>query len=176
MFEIKIVQYFNRIGSKKFDDFLALINSVRFLAIFWATLVVVATIKHPEIINSFLAAVAIVAILHFGITEGIMKHLLLYFIPKRKRPYVAYPELIKSIGKKFSDSSFPSSHMASTVAMLFVIVSFYPSLFALSVIFILIMAFSRLHSGMHYPTDVIAGILLGLFYGWAAMRILVFVF
>ncbi|KKQ53491.1 MAG: Phosphoesterase PA-phosphatase related protein [Parcubacteria group bacterium GW2011_GWD2_38_11] len=172
MFEIRIVQYFNRIGSRKFDDFLALINSIRFLAFFWFAIVIIAIVKHPEIINYFLAAVAIVAILHFGITEGIIKHLLLYFIPKRKRPYVAYPDLIKSIGKKFSDSSFPSSHMASTVAMLFVIVSFYPSLFFLSVTFVLIMAFSRLHSGMHYPSDILAGIVLGLLYGWIAMEIL----
>lgn len=172
MFEIKIVQYFNKIGSKKFDDFLALINSIRFLAIFWVAMIMIAIIKHPEIINSFLVAVGIVTILHFGITEGIMKHLLLYFVPKRKRPYVAYPDLIKSIGKKFSDSSFPSSHMASTVAMLFVIITFYPSLLFLSVALVLIMAFSRLHSGMHYPSDILAGIILGLLYGWIAMEIL----
>ncbi|HAR99545.1 MAG: Membrane-associated phospholipid phosphatase [Candidatus Moranbacteria bacterium GW2011_GWC2_37_73] len=172
MFEIKIVQYFNRIGSKNFDDFLALVNSIRFLAIFWVAIIIIAIIKHPEIINSFLVAVGIVTILHFGITEGIMKHLLLYFVPKRKRPYVAYPDLIKSIGKKFSDSSFPSSHMASTVAMLFVVIAFYPSLLFLSVIFVLVMAFSRLHSGMHYPSDILAGIILGLLYGWIAMEIL----
>jgi len=118
----------------------------------------------------------LVAILHFGITEGIIKHLLLSVIPKRKRPYVAYPETIKPVGKKFSDSSFPSSHMATTVAMFFVIVAFYPSLFVPAIIMTVLMAFSRLHNGMHYPSDILVGILLGLSYGYLSFEILRFVF
>ena len=134
-FEIKFVRYFNRLGGEKLDVFLGFINSIRFLAFFWITLVVFAIVKDPEISRSFLAAILLVAILHFGITEGIIKHLLLYVVPKRKRPYVKYPELIKPIGKKFSDSSFPSSHMTTTVAMFFVITSFYPSIIIPSFIF-----------------------------------------
>lgn len=171
-FEIKIVQYFNRLGGKKFDDFLALINSVIFLAFFWTALVIAAVLRHPAITKQFLLVVVLVAVLHFGITDGFIKHLLLNFMPKRKRPFVAYPTLIKPIGKKFSDSSFPSSHMASTVAMLFVIAAFYPSLIVPAIIFVLVIAFSRLHNGMHYPTDIIAGMLLGVFYGYAALALL----
>jgi undecaprenyl-diphosphatase len=174
--EIKAVQYFNRLGGKKFDNFLALINSISFLAFFWIVLVAVAILKHPVIANKFLLAVLLVAILHFGITEGIIKHFLLLFMKKRKRPYVAYPELIKPIGRRFSDSSFPSSHIASTAAMLFVIVTFYPSLFILASIFILVIAFSRLHNGMHYPTDILTGIILGFWYGWMAIKIINFLF
>lgn len=171
-FEIKIVRYFNRFGSKKLDDFLRFVNAVGFLAFFWVLLVFVAIFKHPVIAREFVIAVLIVTVLHFTITEGVIKHLLTHFFPKRRRPYVAYPDLIKSVGRKFSDSSFPSSHMATTVAMLVVIVSFYPSLLALSILMVILMAFSRLHNGMHYPSDVAAGILLGYLYGWTAMEIL----
>ncbi|NTW27004.1 MAG: phosphatase PAP2 family protein [Candidatus Moranbacteria bacterium] len=175
-FEIKIVKYFNQLGSKKLDVFFGFINSIRFLAFFWTMLVILAVAKHPEITKPFLEVVAVVAILHFGITEGIIKHLLLNFIPKRKRPYIAFPETIKPIGKKFSDSSFPSSHMTTTVAMFFVITAFYPSIIILAVMAILFMAFSRLYNGMHYPSDILVGILLGLFYGWTALEILRVVF
>lgn len=171
-FEIKIVKYFNKIGSKNLDVFLGFINSIRFLVFFWTLLVALAVVKNPEIYKSFLGAVLLVAILHFGITEGIIKHLLLRVIVKRKRPYVAFPETIKPVGKKFSDSSFPSSHMTTTVAMFFVIVAFYPSLIVLAVAATLIMAFSRLHNGMHYPSDILVGILLGLGYGWVALAAL----
>lgn len=174
--EIKIVQYFNGLGGKRFDDFLALINSIRFLSFFWIALAIMAIVKHPEIMTSFLVAIVIVAILHFGITEGIIKHFLLNFVPKRNRPFVAYPELIQPIGRKFSDSSFPSSHMASTVAMLFIVTTFYPSLLVPAVIFVAVIAFSRLHNGMHYPTDILAGIVLGFLYGWMTIEIMKFVF
>ncbi|EKD58967.1 MAG: hypothetical protein ACD_56C00017G0005 [uncultured bacterium] len=169
--EIKIVRYLNKIGGKKIDAVLAFMNAVSFLAFFWTALVVLALVKHPEIAESFILAVMIVSLLHFSITEGIIKHLLTHIFSKRKRPYEAYPEQIKPIGKKFSDSSFPSSHMATTVSMLVVITSFYPSLVVPAVIFFLVMAFSRLHNGMHYPSDILAGSLLGLGYGWIALEI-----
>ena len=170
-FEIKIVKYFNQIGSKKIDKFLGAVNAVSFLAFFWLALTVIAITSHPAITRKFGVAVLIVCVLHFGITEAIIKHFLTRFFPKRQRPYLAYPEEIRSVGKKFSDSSFPSSHMATTVAMLVVIVSFYPSLLVLSILMIVLMAFSRLHNGMHYPSDVLVGILLGFGYGWVAMEI-----
>jgi undecaprenyl-diphosphatase len=170
-FEIKFVKYFNQFGSEKFDGVLGFVNSIRFLAFLWIALTIIAIIKHPIITKEFIFAVLVVMILHFGITEGIIKHFLTRFFPKRKRPYISFPDEIRPIGKKFSDASFPSSHMATTVAMLVVIVSFYPSLLIPSLLMVALMAFSRLHNGMHYPSDVAVGIILGLIYGWVALEI-----
>lgn len=169
-FEIKFVKYCNQLGSEKFDDFLGFVNSIRFLAFLWIALTIIAIIKHPIITKEFIFAVLVVMILHFGITEGIIKHFLIRFFPKRKRPYISFPDEIRPIGKKFSDASFPSSHMATTVAMLVVIVSFYPSLLISSLLMAALMAFFRLHNGMHYPSDVAVGIILGLVYGWVAIE------
>lgn len=166
MKEIELVALCNKLGGKRFDFWLSFFNSISFLAVMWLVLTAVAVVKHPAIARSFLVAILLVALLHFGITEGIFKHA---FFFKRKRPYVAYPQKIKPVGRQFSDSSFPSSHMATTVAMLFVIVSFYPSLLIASVMLVLFMAFARLHNGMHYPSDLLAGTLLGLVYGAMAM-------
>lgn len=171
-FEIKIVRYFNQIGSEKFDSFLALVNSIRFLFIFWMAIVSLAVIRHIEIAERFIGAVVFVAVLHFVFTEGVIKHLFFRIIPPRKRPYVKYASLIRPIGRKFSDSSFPSSHMTTSVAMFFVITSFYPSLIIPAVIMVVAMASSRLHNGMHYPSDVLAGALLGWGYGWIALEIM----
>lgn len=170
-FEIKIVKYLNQINNRKLDNFLAFVNSVIFLAFFWIVITIIAAVRHPAIAWKFIPAVLVVTVFHFAITEGLIKHFLTRFYPKRKRPYVAYPELIRPIGKKFSDSSFPSSHMTTTVAMLFVIVNFYPSLFVLALALVVAMAFSRLHNGMHYPTDIVAGIILGFGYAWAALEV-----
>ncbi len=173
-FEKKIVIYFNQLGGKRLDIFFGFVNSIRFLSFFWAIMVILAIMKHPEITSPFLKVIVIVAALHFIITEGIIKHLLIHIIAKRKRPYIAYPDLIKPIGRKFSDSSFPSSHMATTVAMFFVITTFYPSLIFAAAVIIIGMAFSRLYNGMHYPSDILAGIILGFCYGYIALNILKF--
>lgn len=167
--EIKFVVLCNRLGKGKVDNFLRFISSIRFLAFFWGIAVAIGILKNPSIIKPFGEAVLIVTALHFSITEGLIKHLLLRIFPKRKRPYLSYPKLVKPIGRKFSDSSFPSSHMATTVAMLVVIVAFYPSLLWLALAGALVMAFSRLHNGMHYPSDVLVGIALGLTYGYVAL-------
>ena len=170
--EIEIVKYCNRFGRGVIDIPLRFISSIRFLLFFWILLVIVALARNPEIVRHFVAAVLVVSALHFGITEGIFKHLSKKLFRPRKRPYVAYPDLIKPIGHKFSDSSFPSSHMASTVGMLFVSVAFYPSLLVPAILFTLIMSFARLHNGMHYPSDVLVGIILGLAYGYIAIYLI----
>lgn len=167
--ELKIVIFCNKLGSGRLDVPLRFINSISFLAVMWLSLTLVAIARNPWITKPFAWAVLVVTLLHFTITEGIIKHALIHVFPKRLRPYVAHPEKIKAIGRRFSDSSFPSSHMATTVAMFYVIVSFYPSLLLVALLFTLIMAFSRLHNGMHYPSDLLAGTALGLAYGWIAM-------
>lgn len=167
--EIKFVVFCNKLGAGKLDVPLGFVNSIGFLAAMWAVLALAAVAKHPEIAGSFAAAVLAVAALHFAITEAVIKHGLTRIFPKRKRPYEAYPEAVRPVGRRFSDSSFPSSHMATTVAMLYVIVAFYPSLLAAATALSLLMAFSRLHNGMHYPTDLAAGTALGLAYGWLAV-------
>jgi len=174
-FEIPIVKYFNKLGGKKTDVFLGFINSIRFLTVFWLVLIAVAVLRHPNIAHQFLIAVCIVAILHFAVTEAFIKHFLTRWYPLRKRPYVAYPDSVKPIGKKFSDSSFPSSHVATTAAMLMVIAAFYPSLTIPAMILIIVIAFSRLHNGMHYPSDIVAGALLGIGYGYAALSLLTYI-
>lgn len=171
-FEKKIVLFFRKPHSKMLDIFSHLISSVYLLLFFWFSVVV--SVMFFDFINGLylVLGLAIVFILHFIISEGIFKWGGRRFSFERLRPYKAHPELIQPIGKKFHDSSLPSSHLASMVGGMMVLVSFYKFLWLFAIIVAALLSWSRIRNGMHYPSDVLVGIALGFMYGYLALLIL----
>jgi len=86
----------------------------------------------------------------------------------RQRPYLAM-EGIKTIGRVQSNSSFPSGHVASSAAAITILIYLYKikKLWKLLLLagFIFLIGFSRIYAGMHYPSDILAGLLVGLLSG-----------
>lgn len=170
--EYRIVKFFNRLKLGIFDSFLEFINRTVFLFIFW-TIAAFAFLLFDGIYGKKVFwGIITAALLHFTVSEAILKHVLINFREKRTRPYLAHPNEIKPIGKPRKDSSFPSSHMASALAILAVILFFHPLYWPWALLFAIIMAFFRMRSGMHYPTDVLAGVFLGIIYGFIAIKII----
>ena len=66
------------------------------------------------------------------------------------------------------DFSFPSGHTAASFAAAFALLFVKNKLWIPSMILASLIAFSRLYLYVHYPTDVLAGILLGLIVSVAA--------
>lgn len=83
----------------------------------------------------------------------------------RPRPYVAHADIIHPIGKHYSDSSFPSSHMVLTVAMITVLIILFPAVWPYAILYALLMAWSRMYNGMHYPSDILVGTIVGILCG-----------
>jgi undecaprenyl-diphosphatase len=82
----------------------------------------------------------------------------------RKRPYLQI-ETTKILPNPLKDHSFPSGH---TTAVFSVIVPFLiqlPSLAAILIPLALSVGISRIYLGLHYPSDVLAGGILGAFFG-----------
>jgi undecaprenyl-diphosphatase len=171
-FEKKIVLIFNSNRSKFVDALSGSISSVPLLVLIWV--VIAGFVLYIDLFNGIFVCLglAIVFILHFIVSEGILKYGGKLCKLQRVRPYIEYPNEIKSVGKKFSDSSFPSSHVASMVGGLVVLVYFYESLWLVAIILTLLISWSRLRNGMHYPSDILAGVALGLAYGYIALAIL----
>ncbi|HPN54702.1 MAG TPA: phosphatase PAP2 family protein [Candidatus Moranbacteria bacterium] len=175
-FEKRVVIMFAKPYSRALDNFSALISSVPLLFVFWIAVSMSILISDLVKGTFVILGLAIVFIEHFIISEGIFKWGGYKFSLKRLRPYVAYPKLIKPVGRKFQDSSLPSSHLASMVGGLVVLVFFYNFIWPIAIFLTLLLAWSRIRNGMHYPSDILIGIALGLTYGYLALEIINFLF
>jgi membrane-associated phospholipid phosphatase len=82
-------------------------------------------------------------------------------IVRRRRPELAG---LPPLGGAPSSLSFPSAHATSSFAVATAMTRVEP-LGALAVVLALALAFGRPYLGMHYPSDVVAGAILGVALG-----------
>lgn len=93
----------------------------------------------------------------------------LKLLTDRPRPYVAHPEQ-EPLARATLELSLPSGHAATSFAAAVVLSRFLPRwavvpAFALAAL----VASSRVYVGVHYPTDVLLGALLGAAVGFAVL-------
>jgi len=87
---------------------------------------------------------------------------------KRQRPYLTYSE-IELYGPKESGFSFPSNHTSSSFSTATSLSILYPKWYVIVPAYAWAgsVAYSRMHIGVHYPSDVLAGAALGAGSAWA---------
>ncbi len=79
----------------------------------------------------------------------------------RVRPYEVTP-LLQLLIERQKDFSFPSGHASSSFASAVVLLKTLPKKIGIPcMILAILIAISRLYVGVHYPSDVLAGILIG---------------
>lgn len=88
----------------------------------------------------------------------------------RERPFITHPG-ISCAAAPLDRYSFPSGHTLHAVSFTWVALSYHPELAALLVTFTVLVGLSRVILGLHYPTDVGAGALLGAGIGIASMSV-----
>ena len=92
-------------------------------------------------------------------------------IVARPRPYVEIEGLFSIIGPQ-SDFSFPSGHTAASFAFAVAFLMLAPKKVSLPVLALAILiSLSRLYVGVHYPTDILGGIVIGTLCGIAAVAL-----
>lgn len=86
----------------------------------------------------------------------------------RMRPYNMM-EGIELLIEPLSDFSFPSGHTLSSFAAATVIFDGNKRWGITAFILASLIAFSRMYLFVHYPTDILAGILIGIFAAWITL-------
>jgi len=107
-------------------------------------------------------AAALTAVLHM-LGVGLVSTLVYKLIKKktlRPRPFNVYPSIVCN-GHALDQFSFPSGHTLHAVSFSIVAIAYFPALSWLVLPFTLLVALSRPILGLHYPSDVLVGALLG---------------
>jgi len=81
---------------------------------------------------------------------------------QRPRPFISYPFIEKlSAG---GSPSFPSGHTSDAMAMAMALCLMYPKWYVIvpSFLWAGLVGYSRMDLGVHYPTDVLVGIIVGV--------------
>lgn len=124
------------------------------------TILVVSLIKKSKVLRIvFYKMVAVLIIA--ALMSTTLKSLL-----HRERPFVTYPDIVKL--SQAGNSSFPSGHTLEgfAVAVAFSILvpkrKFYIPVF----MWASVVAYTRMALGVHYPSDVLSGMIIGSFIGW----------
>lgn len=71
----------------------------------------------------------------------------------------------------YKNYSFPSGHATMSFAGFYVLAKLDKKNRYLYLLLALIISFSRIYLGKHYPSDVVAGAIIGLGIGWSANKI-----
>ena len=109
--------------------------------------------------NTRIKLIAVEALVVLFISQIIVQSL--KKILSRERPYVII-EKLNTFGISLSDYSFPSGHTTASFSIATTLALNIPFLAYFVFIMAAIIGISRIYLGVHYPTDVAAGIILGI--------------
>lgn len=103
--------------------------------------------------------------------EFVICDLIIKKIVLRPRPYLGISQLQLLVAPEIS-TSFPSGHSASSFACAYLLTRAFGKNGAWAYIPAAVIALSRVYVGVHYPSDVAAGIVLGTLVGVAMYALL----
>lgn len=97
-----------------------------------------------------------------SVIEAVVISYGLKYAVDRERPFCRYPDLINP-RELPSSASFPSAHAAAAFSLATSLCIKYPKWYVIapSAVWACSVGFARMNEGVHYPTDVLAGAVIG---------------
>jgi membrane-associated phospholipid phosphatase len=165
--DIRILRAINSPEDLPSDDFFRFISNsdIYFIAGVPAGMAATGLIRDDKSLLRNAGVCVVASIVSSGMTN------LLKYTINRDRPFVTYPDI-----KKKSDAgspSFPSGHTSGAFATATSLSLSYPKwyIIAPSFAYASLVGYSRMHLGVHYPSDVLAGAAIGAGSAWLTHEI-----
>lgn len=79
----------------------------------------------------------------------------------RARPYMYFTDILPLVNSS-PRYSFPSTHATNIFATMFLLSFYYRKFILLNLFIAVAVSFSRVYVGVHYPSDIVAGAILGI--------------
>lgn len=147
-----------------FDTIALTVSGIGTAGIIWFLLGLLLFIREERKNHWFFAPILLAGGLSWVITEKILKPLFAH-----ARPTFEIGAII--VGKVNTDYSFPSGHATIAFAMAVVLSRIEPARKWFFYTLAVLISFSRLYLGQHFPADVVWGALLGLAIGTLSLWI-----
>ncbi|OGY53555.1 MAG: hypothetical protein A2912_03730 [Candidatus Buchananbacteria bacterium RIFCSPLOWO2_01_FULL_40_23b] len=168
--ELAIVTYFNKLFNPELNTFSLILSSKLFLLPFFLLICGIIYFIDRKNARKIIFILVLAIILNLFIAQILIKETTSIVGYERLRPYLIDPQ-IEPIGHPYTDSSFPSIHTTLTVTLSAILFYFYRKTIFVSIPILILIGFSRLHNGMHYPTDIIVGIIFGIILAITSLKL-----
>ena len=161
--EIQILDWMQNIRTPFGDIIVPLISGLGNAGIIWIALTLVLLVIPKTRRSGLIMALALIADLI--LCNGILKNLV-----ARTRPYDVNTAVNLLIEKPV-DYSFPSGHTAASFAAVTALyLAGEKKLWKPALVLSILIAFTRMYLYVHYPTDILGGIAVGIISGYAKRR------
>ena len=164
-FEFQMLDGLQTIHTSFLDTFMTSITKLGDAGIVWIILTVILLLIPKTRKSGVYMAVALIA-------DLIICNVILKPIVARIRPY-SINQTVQLLVTPLKDYSFPSGHTAASFASVSALYFAGRKRMAAGALIVsVLIAFSRMYLYVHYPTDVLGGLIIGLLCGWIADMII----
>lgn len=158
--DVQIFYFFNKTIANPFtDSLMPFITDINHWKIFYAIMFLYLIIGGGRRGRIVAFSLIILVAASDQLSSNLIKHLV-----ERIRPCNVLPD-VRTLVNCTQSYSFPSSHAVNNFAGAVFLSHFYPRFRLSFFIAATLMAFSRVFVGVHYPSDVLSGIIIGILVG-----------